>query len=198
MIASIIILACNYLDCFTTFGLTKTTEFLDHLKDFGFRYATMGGVSVGIADLEVPKEKLEILQEAGEQVSRFQKAYGSGYISNGERYNKVIDTWTHANNDVADAMVKRLARSQEGFNPVYMMMTSGARGNRDQMRQLAGMRGLMAKPQKKLTGGIGEIIESPIKANFREGLSVVEYFISTHGRERVSPTRLSRPPTRAT
>ena len=168
-------------DCFTTVGLTKTTEFLDHLKDFGFRYATMGGVSVGIADLEVPKEKREILQEAGEQVSRFQKAYGSGYISNGERYNKVIDTWTHANNDVADAMVKRLARSQEGFNPVYMMMTSGARGNRDQMRQLAGMRGLMAKPQKKLTGGIGEIIESPIKANFREGLSVVEYFISTHG-----------------
>jgi DNA-directed RNA polymerase subunit beta' len=168
-------------DSFTTVGLTKTTEFLDHLKDFGFRYATMGGVSVGIADLEVPEEKLEIIQEAGQQVARFQKAYASGYISNGERYNKVIDTWTHANNDVADAMEKRLARSQEGFNPVYMMMTSGARGNRDQMRQLAGMRGLMAKPQKKLTGGIGEIIESPIKANFREGLSVVEYFISTHG-----------------
>ena len=135
----------------------------------------MGGVSVGIADLEVPKEKLEILGEASGQVSRFQKAYGSGFISNGERYNKVIDTWTHANNDVADAMVRRLARSQEGFNPVYMMMTSGARGNRDQMRQLAGMRGLMAKPQKKLTGGIGEIIESPIKANFREGLSAVSY-----------------------
>ena len=166
---------------FTTVGLSRTTEFLDHLKDFGFRYATMGGVSVGIADLEVPEEKLEIIQEASEQVTRFQKAYASGYISNGERYNKVIDTWTHANNDVADAMVKRLARSQEGFNPVYMMMTSGARGNRDQMRQLAGMRGLMAKPQKKLTGGIGEIIESPIKSNFREGLSVVEYFISTHG-----------------
>jgi DNA-directed RNA polymerase subunit beta' len=168
-------------DCFTTVGLSKTTEFLDHLKDFGFRYATMGGVSVGIADLEVPEEKLEILREASEQVTRFQEAYSQGYISNGERYNKVIDTWTHANNDVADAMVSRLARSQEGFNPVYMMMTSGARGNRDQMRQLAGMRGLMAKPQKKLTGGIGEIIESPIKANFREGLSVVEYFISTHG-----------------
>ncbi|HIF08201.1 MAG TPA: DNA-directed RNA polymerase subunit beta', partial [Gemmatimonadetes bacterium] len=168
-------------DCFTTVGLSRTTEFLDHLKDFGFRYATMGGVSVGIADLEVPSEKLEIIHEAGEQVARFQKAYASGYISNGERYNKVIDTWTHANNDVADAMEKRLARSQEGFNPVYMMMTSGARGNRDQMRQLAGMRGLMAKPQKKLTGGIGEIIESPIKANFREGLTVVEYFISTHG-----------------
>ena len=168
-------------DCFTTVGLTLTTEFLDHLKDFGFRYATMGGVSVGIADLEVPEEKLEILDEASEQVTRFEKAYSSGYISNGERYNKVIDTWTHANNDVADAMVKRLERSQDGFNPVYMMMTSGARGNRDQMRQLAGMRGLMAKPQKKLTGGIGEIIESPIKSNFREGLSVVEYFISTHG-----------------
>ena len=168
-------------ECFTTVGLNRTTEFLDHLKDFGFRYATMGGVSVGISDLEVPGEKLEILREAGEQVTRFQKAYGSGFISNGERYNKVIDTWTHANNDVAEAMVNRLERSQNGFNPVYMMMTSGARGNRDQMRQLAGMRGLMAKPQKKLTGGIGEIIESPIKSNFREGLSVVEYFISTHG-----------------
>ena len=168
-------------DCFTLVGLSRTTAFLDHLKDFGFRYATMGGVSVGISDMEVPEEKLEILREAGEQVTRFQKAYSSGYISNGERYNKVIDTWTHANNDVADAMVGRLERSQEGFNPVYMMMTSGARGNRDQMRQLAGMRGLMAKPQKKLTGGIGEIIESPIKSNFREGLTVVEYFISTHG-----------------
>jgi DNA-directed RNA polymerase subunit beta' len=168
-------------ESFTTVGLSRTTEFLDQLKDFGFRYATMGGVSVGIADLEVPEEKFEIIKKASEQVAKFQKAYASGYISNGERYNKVIDTWTHANNDVADVMVKRLARSQEGFNPVYMMMTSGARGNRDQMRQLAGMRGLMAKPQKKLTGGIGEIIESPIKANFREGLSVVEYFISTHG-----------------
>jgi DNA-directed RNA polymerase subunit beta' len=141
----------------------------------------MGGVSVGIDDLEVPSEKYEILKEADEQVARFQRAYASGYISNGERYNKVIDTWTHANNDVADAMVRHLERSKDGFNPVYMMMTSGARGNRDQMRQLAGMRGLMAKPQKKLTGGIGEIIESPIKSNFREGLSVLEYFISTHG-----------------
>ena len=167
--------------CFTDVGLARTTEFLDNLKDFGFRYATLGGISVGIDDLEVPPEKAEILRDAEEQVSRFQRAYASGFISNGERYNKVIDTWTHANNDVADAMVKRLERSKGGYNPVYMMMISGARGNRDQMRQLAGMRGLMAKPQKKLTGGIGEIIESPIKANFREGLSVVEYFISTHG-----------------
>jgi DNA-directed RNA polymerase subunit beta' len=168
-------------DAFTEVGLKRTTEFLDRLKDFGFRYATMGGVSVGIDDLEVPSEKQEILRDADEQVTRFQRAYASGYISNGERYNKVIDTWTHANNDVADAMVRHLERSKDGFNPVYMMMTSGARGNRDQMRQLAGMRGLMAKPQKKLTGGIGEIIESPIKSNFREGLSVLEYFISTHG-----------------
>jgi DNA-directed RNA polymerase subunit beta' len=168
-------------ECFTEVGLHKTTQFLDQLKDFGFRYATTGGISVGIEDLEVPGEKNEILKDADEQVTRFQKAYASGFISNGERYNKVIDTWTHANNDVADAMVRHLERSKDGFNPVYMMMTSGARGNRDQMRQLAGMRGLMAKPQKKLTGGIGEIIESPIKSNFREGLTVVEYFISTHG-----------------
>jgi len=167
--------------CFTEAGLSVTTEFLDNLKDFGFRYATLGGVSVGIDDLEVPPEKGELLGEATEQVTRFQNAYESGFISNGERYNKIIDTWTHANNDVADAMVQHLERSKGGFNPVYMMMTSGARGNRDQMRQLAGMRGLMAKPQKKLTGGIGEIIESPIRSNFREGLSVVEYFISTHG-----------------
>jgi DNA-directed RNA polymerase subunit beta' len=168
-------------ECFTRVGLGKTTEFLDDLKNFGFRYATMGGLSVGIQDMEIPAAKAEILRDAEEQVARFQRAYSAGFISNGERYNKVIDTWTHANNDVADAMVQRLEQSRDGFNPVYMMMVSGARGNRDQMRQLAGMRGLMAKPQKKLTGGIGEIIESPIKSNFREGLSVVEYFISTHG-----------------
>ena len=105
----------------------------------------------------------------------------TGNITNGERYNKVIDTWTHANTDVADAMVKAMRESKGGFNPVFMMFDSGSRGSRDQIRQLAGMRGLMAKPQKKLTGGIGEIIESPIKSNFREGLSVLEYFISTHG-----------------
>ena len=166
---------------FTEAGLGATIRFLDDLKDFGFRYATMGGVSVGVDDLEVPPQKAGILEQAREEVARFQKAYSRGVISNGERYNKIIDTWTHANNDVADAMVEHLENSKDGFNPVYMMMNSGARGNRDQMRQLAGMRGLMAKPQKKLTGGIGEIIESPIRSNFREGLTVVEYFISTHG-----------------
>jgi DNA-directed RNA polymerase subunit beta' len=162
-------------------GLRRTVEFLDALKDFGFRYATLGGISVGLSDLVVPGAKRQILVEAEDEVARYTRAYQNGVISNGERYNKVIDTWTHANNDVADAMVKKLERSNQGFNPVFMMMNSGARGNRDQMRQLAGMRGLMAKPQKKLTGGIGEIIESPIKSNFREGLTVLEYFISTHG-----------------
>ncbi|HEY5112887.1 MAG TPA: DNA-directed RNA polymerase subunit beta', partial [Coriobacteriia bacterium] len=166
---------------YRTVGLRRTTEFLDALKEYGFRYATRGGISVGVVDLHIPDEKTEILKDAEEEVSRFTRAYQNGVISNGERYNKVIDTWTHANNDVADAMVRRLERANAGFNPVFMMMNSGARGNRDQMRQLAGMRGLMAKPQKKLTGGIGEIIESPIKSNFREGLTVLEYFISTHG-----------------
>ncbi len=162
-------------------GLAGTVQFLDRLKEFGFRNATRGGVSIGIEDLEIPSEKEELLAEATTRVERFQKAYQTGNITNGERYNKVIDTWTHANNDIAEAMVKRMKESQGGFNPVFMMFDSGSRGSRDQIRQLAGMRGLMAKPQKKLTGGIGEIIESPIKSNFREGLSVGEYFISTHG-----------------
>ena len=162
-------------------GLEDTTIFLDKLKNFGFAYATRAGVSIGLDDMEIPQEKHEILGEAQDDVNRFTKAYHRGVISFGERYNKVIDAWTHANNDVADAMVGGLRRSREGFNPIYMMFDSGARGSRDQIRQLAGMRGLMAKPQKKLTGGIGEIIESPIRSNFREGLSVLEYFISTHG-----------------
>jgi len=162
-------------------GLAETVAMLDRLKEFGFRNATRGGVSIGIEDLHIPKEKQVLLTEASERVERFQRAYATGNITNGERYNKVIDTWTHANTDIADAMVKTMRESQGGFNPVFMMFDSGSRGSRDQIRQLAGMRGLMAKPQKKLTGGIGEIIENPIKSNFREGLSVLEYFSSTHG-----------------
>jgi len=162
-------------------GLAPTVQFLDQLKEFGFRYATMGGVSIGVADLEIPAEKAPLLSDAEARVERFQRAYATGQITFGERYNKVIDAWTHANNDIAEAMVATMKKSKGGFNPVYMMFDSGSRGSRDQIRQLAGMRGLMAKPQKKLTGGIGEIIESPIKSNFREGLSVLEYFISTHG-----------------
>jgi DNA-directed RNA polymerase subunit beta' len=162
-------------------GLSGTVPFLDRLKEFGFRNATRGGISIGIEDLHIPEEKESLLQDATERVERFQRAYQTGNITNGERYNKVIDTWTHANSDIADAMVSAMRKSNDGFNPVFMMFDSGSRGSRDQIRQLAGMRGLMAKPQKKLTGGIGEIIESPIKSNFREGLSVLEYFISTHG-----------------
>jgi DNA-directed RNA polymerase subunit beta' len=162
-------------------GLSETVQLLDRLKEFGFGYATMGGVSIGVDDLEIPELKDEILDEASKRVERFQRAYSTGQITFGERYNKVIDAWTHANSDVAEAMVKNLAASRGGFNPVFMMFDSGSRGSRDQIRQLAGMRGLMAKPQKKLTGGIGEVIESPIKSNFREGLTVLEYFISTHG-----------------
>jgi DNA-directed RNA polymerase subunit beta' len=162
-------------------GLAPTVQFLDALKEFGFRYATMGGVSIGIEDLVIPAEKAPLLHDAEARVERFQRAYATGQITFGERYNKVIDAWTHANNDIAEAMVQTMKKSRGGFNPVYMMFDSGSRGSRDQIRQLAGMRGLMAKPQKKLTGGIGEIIESPIKSNFREGLSVLEYFISTHG-----------------
>jgi DNA-directed RNA polymerase subunit beta' len=162
-------------------GLRETVEFLDRLKRFGFDFATTGGVSIGVEDLEVPGEKANLLDEAQKRVERFQRAYNTGQITFGERYNKVIDAWTHANNDVAEAMISHMRKSRGGFNPVFMMFDSGSRGSRDQIRQLAGMRGLMAKPQKKLTGGIGEIIESPIKSNFREGLSVLEYFISTHG-----------------
>jgi len=162
-------------------GLSDTVTFLDRLKEFGFRYATIGGISIGVEDLEIPAAKAELLKAADERVKRFQRAYNTGQITFGERYNKVIDAWTHANNDVAEAMVANMRLSRGGFNPVFMMFDSGSRGSRDQIRQLAGMRGLMAKPQKKLTGGIGEIIESPIKSNFREGLTGLEYFISTHG-----------------
>jgi len=162
-------------------GLGPTVEFLDRLKTFGFGSATIGGISIGVEDLHIPAAKAEIITDAEKRVERFQRAYQTGSITNGERYNRVIDAWTHANNDIADAMVAAMGKARGGFNPVFMMFDSGSRGSRDQIRQLAGMRGLMAKPQKKLTGGIGEIIESPIRSNFREGLSVLEYFISTHG-----------------
>src|SRR6476646_8533225 len=169
------------LEAYRRAGLADTVLFLDRLKEFGFGFATRGGVSIGIEDLEIPAEKAELLSEADARVKRFQRAYNTGQTTFGERYNKVIDAWTHANNDVAEAMINSMRVSRGGFNPVFMMFDSGSRGSRDQIRQLAGMRGLMAKPQKKLTGGIGEIIESPIKSNFREGLTVLEYFISTHG-----------------
>jgi DNA-directed RNA polymerase subunit beta' len=162
-------------------GLRRAVEFLDDLKDLGFKYATVGGTSVGIKDMVIPQAKREIIAKAEQQVEKITTQYKRGVITDGERYNKVIDVWTHANTDVSQAMFDALRTDQHGFNPIFMMADSGSRGSKDQIRQLAGMRGLMAKPQKKITGQIGEIIETPIKSNFREGLSVLEYFISTHG-----------------
>ncbi|MCP4634699.1 MAG: DNA-directed RNA polymerase subunit beta' [candidate division Zixibacteria bacterium] len=159
----------------------RTTEFLDDLKEMGFEYATLGGLTVGIDDIHIPPEKTKLVEQAHKEVSQIRKQYERGIITNGERYNKVIDTWTRTSNEVMEVMFGGLSKDQDGFNPVFMMADSGARGSKDQIRQLAGMRGLMAKPQKKMTGQVGEIIESPITANFREGLTVLEYFISTHG-----------------
>jgi DNA-directed RNA polymerase subunit beta' len=162
-------------------GNERTAEFLDRLKNLGFEYATKGGITVGIDDIVVPAEKKSLIDQANKEIEQITRQYERGAITNGERYNKVIDTWTRTTNEVARVMFDRISKVNQGFNPIYMMADSGARGSRDQVSQLAGMRGLMAKPQKRMTGQIGEIIESPITANFREGLTVLEYFISTHG-----------------
>ncbi|MFQ5628969.1 MAG: DNA-directed RNA polymerase subunit beta', partial [bacterium] len=163
------------------FGNYECAVFLDKIKRLGFDFAMRSGVSVGIFDVLVPDEKPELLEIAAGKVETIQKQYEGGIITDSERYNKIIDIWTHTTSDVAEKMFERLSHDRKGFNPIYMMADSGARGSKEQIRQLAGMRGLMAKPQKKMTGQMGEIIENPITANFREGLSVLEYFISTHG-----------------
>ncbi len=162
-------------------GTTACMNFLDRLKELGFHHATEGGISIGIDDILIPPEKLDIISEAQRVVEGIVDQHRKGIITNRERYNKVIDKWTQVTNEVRDRMFDHLAQYDQGFNPVYMMNASGARGSADQIKQLAGMRGLMAKPQKKITGGFGEIIEQPIIANFREGLTMLEYFISTHG-----------------
>lgn len=162
-------------------GNSKTVEFLDKLKDLGFSIATKSGSSISISDILIPDEKDSIIKKAEEEVAAIQKNFTDHILTDGERYNKVIDVWTHATNHVANAMMKGLKSDRQGFNPVFMMADSGARGSQDQIKQLAGMRGLMAKPKKAMTGGKGEIIESPIISNFKEGLSIMEYFISTHG-----------------
>ena len=161
--------------CYYLMGNTETVKLLDALKDLGFRYATLAGISIGVDDLLIPANKGEIIEEANHEVVKVEKEYQDGLITKGERYNKIIDIWTHVTEHVSDEMFKEIERKDEGeFNPVFMMADSGARGSRQQIRQLAGMRGLMAKPS-------GEIIETPITANFREGLTVLQYFISTHG-----------------
>ena len=166
---------------FAKIGNARTANLLDQLKDLGFQYAMESGVTIGINDVIIPDEKTELLTKAYDEVDNVQRRYERGIITDGERYNQIIDVWTHTTSDVANEMFRRLERDRDGFNPIYMMADSGARGSKEQIRQLAGMRGLMAKPQKKMTGSMGEIIENPITANFREGLSVLEYFISTHG-----------------
>jgi len=162
-------------------GNYKTVEFLDNLKNLGFEIATKSGSSISISDILIPKDKNKIINSAEKDVTDIQQNFVKHILTDGERYNKVIDVWTHATNHVANSMMESLRNDRQGFNPVFMMADSGARGSQDQIKQLAGMRGLMAKPKKAMTGGQGEIIESPIISNFKEGLSVMEYFISTHG-----------------
>jgi len=163
-------------DCYNRLGNEVTVAFLDDLKDIGFRYATLSGLSIGIQDMHIPSSKGELIERARKQVNEVEQQYQDGVITNGERYNKVVDIWAHTTEQIADAMFRELEGGEQGgeFNPIYMMADSGARGSKQQIRQLAGMRGLMAKPS-------GEIIETPITSNFREGLTVLEYFTSTHG-----------------
>ena len=163
-------------DCYHRLGNGETVKFLDDLKDVGFRYATLSGLSIGIDDMHTPSSKARLIEEARHQVIEVEQQYQDGVITNGERYNKVVDIWAHVTEEIADAMFHELESGEQGgeFNPIFMMADSGARGSKQQIRQLAGMRGLMAKPS-------GEIIETPITSNFREGLTVLEYFTSTHG-----------------
>ncbi len=181
------------------YGKYETVQLLDRIMKLGYNYATRSGLSISIADMIIPQLKAKYIEAAKKKIKEIQAQAEAGIITEGERYNKVIDTWTRVTDDVAVELFKEMKKFEEAdykgegqrFNSVFLMADSGARGSRQQVRQLAGMRGLMAKPQKKLTGGQGEIIESPITANFREGLSVLEYFISTHGgRKGLSDTAL--------
>jgi DNA-directed RNA polymerase subunit beta' len=162
-------------------GNRRTAEFVDYLKKVGYYYATMAGISIAIDDVVVPEAKTALIDEALGEVEKIRDQFANGIITDGERYNKIIDVWTHTTSRVSKAVQASLESAEDGFNSVYMMKDSGARGSEDQIKQLGGIRGLMNKPQKKLTGAVGEIIETPIIASFKEGLSVLEYFISTHG-----------------
>jgi DNA-directed RNA polymerase subunit beta' len=163
-----------------TVGMAKTARFLDDIKDLGFKMAFKGGLSFNLGDLVVPAEKEKMVADAAAQVEDVTNSYNMGLITNNERYNQIIDIWTHTNSRLTQKLMDNLKNDNQGFNPIYMMFDSGARGSKEQIRQLSGMRGLMAKPQKSGSSG-GEIIENPILSNFKEGLSILEYFISTHG-----------------
>ncbi|MGM0442945.1 MAG: DNA-directed RNA polymerase subunit beta' [Fibrobacterota bacterium] len=162
-------------------GTEQAVHVLDSIKDMGFSYATQAGASFCAKDLVVPEKREELIADSEKQAKKIRKQYERGIITEGERYNKIIDIWTHTTNQVADALMEALVKDQRGFNSVHMMIDAKARGSKDQIKQLAGMRGLMQKPKKKLTGGVGSIIENPIKSHFLGGLSGLEYFISTHG-----------------
>ena len=157
-----------------------TGKFLDSIKNMGFKFAFQGGLSFSLGDIIIPKEKQGMIDEANKQVDSIMASYNMGMLTNKERYNQVIDIWGSTNNRLTELSMKRLREDKDGFNSVFMMLDSGARGSKEQIRQLTGMRGLMAKPKKSTAGG-GEIIENPILSNFKEGLSILEYFISTHG-----------------
>ncbi|MCD6068672.1 MAG: DNA-directed polymerase subunit beta [Bacteroidetes bacterium] len=161
-------------------GMAKTAKFLDDIKDLGFKTAFKGGLSFNLGDIQIPPEKATLIEDANEQVVEVMANYNMGFITNNERYNQIIDIWTHTNSKVTKKVLDQLSNDKQGFNSVYMMLDSGARGSKEQIKQLSGMRGLMAKPQKAGSSG-SEIIENPVLSNFREGLSILEYFISTHG-----------------
>jgi len=161
-------------------GTARTAMFLDDIKQLGFTRAFEGGLSFNLGDIVIPEVKEEMIKEANDEVEEVRNNYNMGFITNNERYNQIIDIWTHTNSKLTQTLMKTLTTDNQGFNPIFMMLDSGARGSKEQIRQLSGMRGLMAKPQKSGATG-GEIIENPILSNFKEGLSVLEYFISTHG-----------------
>ncbi len=162
-------------------GVAKAAQFLDDIKDLGFNMAYKGGLSIGLDDVKIPSTKNDLITEAKQEVDVVWNNYLMGLITDNERYNQVIDIWTRINSQLTSTLMRELEEDQNGFNSIYMMMHSGARGSREQIRQLGGMRGLMAKPQKNILGSVGAIIENPILSNFKEGLDVIEYFISTHG-----------------
>ena len=161
-------------------GVARAADFLDGIKDLGYKMAFQGGLSFNLGDIIIPEEKEQLVAKGNEEIEEIMNEYNMGFITDNERYNKVIDVWTHVNDDLSRILMKTISTDDQGFNSVYMMLDSGARGSKEQIRQLSGMRGLMAKPQKAGAEG-GQIIENPILSNFKEGLSVLEYFISTHG-----------------